>query len=1141
MRLRITWVGNSEIRDIEVTASARATVGDLATAMGGVPAVWVDGYELDASAPLGQILDGSVVGPEPVGRVRRPPEGDHLSRRPGTIRFNRPPRIPSPALPPAPEPPERSEPVIEQTPIRWGSVLAPLLLGAVLAVVLAPAMLLFSLFGPAMVLVGAMENGHRARRERRQADRRHTIAMTAYRRDVRRWRDRRIRWGRKVCPDPNTLLDRARRGDPLLWYRGVDHPEFGFVSVGEDETGAPVLLRLERGGTIGFVGDTEQVRSVLRWMLVQAAVHHGPSALGLAIAGGDTTWEFVKWLPHAESTADVRVSIGEHPATPAPDTVALVARATEGALPASVTSVVHVTGDGSVEVRHVETGRIRTGMATGVSSLVAEHVCRDLARFSDPDAASQSLPAVLPLAEIVDVSEDAIIERWHGPWTAVPIGRTTHGMFTLDLRRDGPHALVAGTTGSGKSELLRGLVLSLASHRSPRELVMALIDYKGGATFDRCATLPHVVGVVTDLDEQSAERALHGLEAEVGDRESRLRESGLSDLAECEGDPPFPRLVVIVDEFAAFITQHAQAVDRFVDIARRGRSLGIHLVLATQRPAGVIGERIRANTDLRVALRVQDRADSQDVVGTDMAASIRRDTPGRGVFRQGPDEPILFHAAAVTTSTVARPVEVGAFTWREPPRRPTRDTPRDLDAIVDAIAAAATAAGVAAPDPVWHPPLPEIVDTRTLEVGDRPPGPWVAPIGIVDDARRPRTRWWVGTNVLVVGSNGAGAAASRIAISVAQHIGDVHVHAIGGGQEVGENLTGMVYVGTIANEANGEQSTRLLNHLRETVEARGEMFSSGPAIVLVLGGFPEDWSNLEVVLRAGPQVGVFTFASAFRPAAVPADRSAMFASKLVLGLDDPYDAMSLGVSLPRRMGPNTAVDVASDEVIRLARPSRSAQRGPVMKPVQVEALSPLVRTDPSWRPRRTGVGGWWAPIGRGGTGAVRTVGVHLRAGRHLLITGRRGSGKTTALAALERVLGGAIRVIRVGAETAERAAALGQESSPDPVLWLVDDAHGFDLDLDDVPPGVMVVAGARSSQVSYRHWVRELASAGNGIALAPDIQDEELWQMRLGRVARTPGRGVEVVDGRVGAPMQVAIARYDETSEDRGDDECAFA
>jgi S-DNA-T family DNA segregation ATPase FtsK/SpoIIIE len=283
------------------------------------------------------------------------------------------------------------------------------------------------------------------------------------------------------------------------------------------------------------------------------------------------------------------------------------------------------------------------GLARGdAASLVAS-----LARFVDPEdptAPADTLPTDVALASLLaHVDPDAIAASWAAaaPDTSpeTVIGTAPDGVVTVDLVRDGPHALVAGTTGSGKSELLRSLVVGLAATLSPDHVTFVLFDYKGGAAFDACAPLPHVVGVVTDLDGRMTERALRSLRAELTRREHLLRDCGVADLTALRaeaGRPVVPRLVVVVDEFAAMAVEHADLLHALIGIAQRGRSLGVHLVLATQRPAGVVSDDIRANTNLRIALRLTDPTDSLDVVGDPAAAALSRQHRGRALMRLGP-------------------------------------------------------------------------------------------------------------------------------------------------------------------------------------------------------------------------------------------------------------------------------------------------------------------------------------------------------------------------------------------------------------------------------------------------------------------------------------------------------------------------
>src|SRR5207302_4293605 len=237
--------------------------------------------------------------------------------------------------------------------------------------------------------------------------------------------------------------------------------------------------------------------------------------------------------------------------------------------------------------------------------------------------------------------------------------------------------------------------------------------------------------MVTDLDEHLGRRALQCLEAELRHRERRLREAGASDVrefatrsaADCE---PLPRLVVVIDEFATMAAELPDFVDSLIDVAQRGRSLGVHLVLATQRPSGAVSDAIRANTNVRIALRVQDVADSTDVIGTPAAAAIGRRQPGRALVRLGPGEVFAMQTALITGMTgtgSTAPVEVRPFAFGpEPSGAPPRvsiashPTDSDLARLVDAAIAAHRQSGAPAPRLPWPEPLPDRVLLDDLDV-----------------------------------------------------------------------------------------------------------------------------------------------------------------------------------------------------------------------------------------------------------------------------------------------------------------------------------------------------------------------------------------------------------------------------------------
>lgn len=202
------------------------------------------------------------------------------------------------------------------------------------------------------------------------------------------------------------------------------------------------------------------------------------------------------------------------------------------------------------------------------------------------------------------------------------LGVATTGFFEIDIKNSGPHMIVAGTTGSGKSELLKSLILCLAVKYPPSYVNFLLIDYKGGAAFDKCSKLPHCTGLITDLSDNLAQRAIVSLKAEIKRREEILNENGAKDIDELQNSKKFPSLFIIIDEFATLVKQKANFLEGVLDIAQRGRSIGIYLVLGTQHPAGVISENILANINIIMCLRVKEEAISKSLIKTSDAAKI---------------------------------------------------------------------------------------------------------------------------------------------------------------------------------------------------------------------------------------------------------------------------------------------------------------------------------------------------------------------------------------------------------------------------------------------------------------------------------------------------------------------------------------
>ena len=263
-----------------------------------------------------------------------------------------------------------------------------------------------------------------------------------------------------------------------------------------------------------------------------------------------------------------------------------------------------------------------------------------------------------------------IVHAWlaaSGPTAPAVIGiRPDHRPLVIDLPRDGPHALVAGTTGSGKSVFLQTWCLALAASQPPDRLNLVLLDFKGGAGFGLLARLPHTVGCVTNLDLDRAVRALNGLQRELERRQRLVAKAGVGDTA-LMADPP-ARLVVVIDEFQALRQLLPDYLDRLTSLASQGRSLGMNLVACTQQTMGQVSAQMRANMNLGICLRVRDPLQSRELLGSSCATAIDPACPGLGFLEQGRGPQAFRTCPAVDPRTlVEQVIKASRFCGCRPP------------------------------------------------------------------------------------------------------------------------------------------------------------------------------------------------------------------------------------------------------------------------------------------------------------------------------------------------------------------------------------------------------------------------------------------------------------------------------------------
>ncbi|MDO4176410.1 MAG: type VII secretion protein EssC, partial [Bacillota bacterium] len=257
--------------------------------------------------------------------------------------------------------------------------------------------------------------------------------------------------------------------------------------------------------------------------------------------------------------------------------------------------------------------------------------------------------SLFELMNIIAVDDINLEERWNNSMVyksmAAPIGVSTNRVVELDLhdKFHGPHGLVAGTTGSGKSEILQTYVLAMATLFHPYEVGFVIIDFKGGGMANQFDGLPHMMGTITNIDGREIERSLKSIKAELRKRQEYFSEAGVNHIdkyikkyKEGEVRNPLPHLIIIVDEFAELKADQPEFMKELISAARIGRSLGVHLILATQKPAGQVDEQIWSNSRFKLCLKVQTTEDSKEVLKSPLAAEIKE--PGRAYLQVGNNE-----------------------------------------------------------------------------------------------------------------------------------------------------------------------------------------------------------------------------------------------------------------------------------------------------------------------------------------------------------------------------------------------------------------------------------------------------------------------------------------------------------------------
>ncbi|MHA7143085.1 FtsK/SpoIIIE domain-containing protein [Arthrobacter sp. TmT3-37] len=945
--------------------------------------------------------------------------------------------------------------------------------------------------------------------------------LRAVRTAAERDRDRRTR----AVPEPGqTALDalralhrrpgppprsRSPARDPLLLRLGTaDQP----ARLASGPTGVPFIppilpglplhlpcpVRTDATGSrrVTITGEDGAVQALARAVLLQVA-HPGSGGAPIICWGSVPDLpQAARFLPNVRVTRDpvtLASLLREHgirlvlqfsddlPALPGLTGLPLVWFAARGAAAEAAPPDGHLT-IGAGTARASIGGCEYDVVPDGVSAQSFERTARALARAAADGAGSAAVdrPGVRPVRGTIPRSvsfwdgqptPDSIVRTARRRWPTADarrpvahVGASATGPVLVDLVEDGPHLLVAGTTGSGKSEFLRTLVLGLAMDQPPRQLALLLIDYKGGAALGPLAALPHCVGSLTDLSVESTARALTSLRAELGRRERLCADHASSDLDELRAVSPSscpPRLVVVIDEFRMLSDDVPSAGADLLKLAALGRSLGVHLVLATQRVQGAVPPDMRANLTSTVLLRVQTAMESQELLGSGVAADLPVGTPGRAFLRRGAEPPVAFQVSSCSGATAAdlssgwqdlvtylgggareepaeRPV---AGSGREPPsdRQPTRTgraapgPGQDRGVLERAAAALAeAAAGMAAgrPAPPVLPPLPTSVGPAACtallpaDPSREAASATGALLGIADlpDHQAQRLLQWRPADhshlalVGLPGSGGTEALGGAVA-SLLDADPDLHLYLLDGDG----SLSGSALLPQVGAHVPSHETRRAARVLERLAALRVEPPEDLPRIVLAITGWGR-WSSqfragrsaraeedLLTIARDGSRIGVAVLVTGDRDLTT-SRFFALLPNRVYLPLGAHTETTLTWPTMPaldavmgRGLAQGRITGSWGDAACQLAlgpSPTGHASRPPARRPFPVHPLPRTVMLEALVR-RTGGDAGGRHDLLLGVSGDdLHPYFVPLDPGEAYLVLGRASSGRTNALEVL---------------------------------------------------------------------------------------------------------------------------------------------
>ena len=852
-------------------------------------------------------------------------------------------------------------------------------------------------------------------------------------------------------PEPAALWTLA--GGPRMWERRPDHPEFCRVRTGlgpvplatpllvdggdriaepdpVTETALDELLAnrsvvpmlpvtVDLAGRIGVTGQPAAVRDLVRAMVCQLATLHSPAHLRIAARGAPALWDWLKWLPHHHGRRP--------PGATWARSVLILDGADDGGDGADIVLDLGGRGDHIIEAG--------TG-SDALTEVQAQRCARRLARWSaGGDVGTGIAPA---WSELLDTG--AVRDPRDADFLQVPIGigdgvENRGAPVCLDLKEAarggvGPHGLCVGATGSGKSEFLRTLILGLAvTHRS-EDLNLALVDFKGGATFLGFERLPHVAAVITNLAEEQrlVDRMRDALTGEMHRRQQQLRDAGVGSVTEYRAARAarsdlamLPVLLIVIDEFSELLSLHPEFAELFVAVGRLGRSLGMHLLLASQRLDEGRLRGLETHLSYRVCLKTFSTADSRAVLGVPDAYELPA-KPGAAFLKTADGQLVRLHTAYVSgPEVVAVPAVVPhVFTAQAPvpPCINTAQTP--LHAALDRLAGHGTRA-----HPIWLAPLPGPPTLQELLNRHRPDR-LVSPIGLVDNPFAQRRDLHTvnfngaGGHLGVVGATRSGKSTVLRTLMTGLAVGhgpdDIQFYCLDFGGGALEPMRELPHTGVVAGPDDTELVRRTIAQLQAVIRRRaaatarphadgyGEVFLvvDGWATLRRLGdGLEED---ITAMAAHGLAHGVHIVLTAARWAELRPALKDQLGSRIELRLGEPAES-EMDRKAARHLvdaPPGTAV-TRDGRLSALATPHLDGEQHTALRSRCPGRVAAPVRLLPAMLDRGT------LPVSRASATSV-VIGVEeseltsavidFAECGHLMVLGDMGCGKTAVLRTL---------------------------------------------------------------------------------------------------------------------------------------------